>query len=76
MYIEFQLPQEKRRADIARNVIDVDIAAWARLHQVTQYKTKRHKFTYRLCLPSDDAYTHFCLTWDPSFFSSRRFIIK
>lgn len=76
MYIEFQLPQEKRRADIAVNVIDIDITAWARTHQITNYRTKRHKFTYRLCLQDDEAYTHFCLTWNPEYFSSHRYQIK
>jgi hypothetical protein len=80
MYIEFQLPDvihDKHQAmAISIYQIDSEIVKWAEQHQISYYKTKRHKFTYRLILQNDEAYSYFALTWNPKFYVSKQFIFK
>lgn len=76
MYIEFQLPTGAggMAAAHAAHIIRKEIAEWADKHQVT-YKTKAVKYTLRLCLESDQSYTHFQLSWDPFNQHSNRYRI-
>ena len=78
MYIEFRLPMGAggAAAHVALNQINIDIDNWARNNNIQTYKTKIHKYTYRLCLRSDKDYTHFALTWDPMYNISRNFEFK
>jgi hypothetical protein len=80
MYIEFRLPEvihtRSQAMAIAIYQIDRDIAAWVEKHQIQYHKTKPHKFTYRLILANDQAYSHFALTWEPRFYASKQFVFK
>lgn len=82
MYIEFRLPSlDNRRAlgydgSVALTSIIQDIEAWASQHQITNYRTKRHKLTYRLVLANEQDYSYFALTWNPKFRASRHFELK
>ena len=78
MYIEFRLPMGAggAAAGTALAQINVDIDNWIRNNNIQTYKTKIHKYTYRLCLGSDRDYTHFALTWDPLYTVSRNFEFK
>ena len=78
MYIEFRLPMGAggSAAGTALAQINIDIDNWVRLHNIQKYKTKIHKYTYRLCLTKDNDYTHFALTWDPIYSASTNFEIK
>ncbi len=80
MYVEFQLPKvihDKPQAlAISIYQIDRDIATWVEKHQIEYYKTKPHKFTYRLILANDQAYSYFALTWDPKYYISKQFVFK
>jgi hypothetical protein len=75
MYIEFRLPSGAggAAAGTALAQINVDIDSWVRKFGITSYRTKIHKYTYRLCLADHQAYTHFALTWDPQYTISRNF---
>lgn len=75
MYIEFHLPSGAggAAAGYALNCIKLDIQAWADKFNVQNYKTKVHKYTFRLCLSSDKEYTGFALTWNPVYGASRDF---
>jgi hypothetical protein len=77
MYIEFRLPSGAGGAAAvhALALIRKDIEAWAKKHNV-EYRTKVHKYTYRLCLTSDKDYTQFALTWEPSYPSAKYFEFK
>jgi hypothetical protein len=76
MYIEFRLPNGAggMAAGHAAHVIRKEIAEWADKYSIT-YKTKVHKYTLRLCLESDDAYTHFQLSWNPKIYTGDRYSI-
>ena len=78
MYIEFRLPSGAggAAAGTALTHINIDIDDWVRAHNIKTHKTKLHKYTYRLCLSGDQAYTHFALTWNPKYSASRNFEIK
>jgi hypothetical protein len=78
MYIEFCLPTGAggMAASMSVNRIKFDIEVWAQKHSIQQYKTKIHKYTYRLILQNDQAYSHFALTWDPKWAESKNFIFK
>lgn len=78
MYIEFRLPNGAggAAAGTALAQINIDINNWVRLHNIKNHKTKIHKYTYRLCLNSNQDYTHFALTWDPMYSISRNFEFK
>jgi hypothetical protein len=78
MYIEFRLPVGAggMAAGVALNHINIDIDRWVTKHNIQKYKTKIHKYTYRLCLSSDRDYTHFGLTWDPIYTVSQQFTFK
>lgn len=78
MYIEFRLPMGAggAAAGTALTQINIDIDAWVRKYNIKSYKTKIHKYTYRLSLIDQDAYTHFALTWDPKYNASRHFEFK
>ncbi len=76
MYIEFRLPSGAgaAAAGTALSRINVDIDRWVTKHNIEYYKTKIHKYTYRLCLKGDRDYTQFALTWDPEYSASRNFV--
>lgn len=78
MYIEFRLPMGAggAAAGTALAQINIDIDNWVRNNNIQIYKTKIHKYTYRLCLTGDKDYTHFALTWDPLYPASRNFEFK
>jgi len=78
MYIEFRLPTGAggMAAGVALNHIRIDIDDWVRRFEIQNYKTKLHKYTYRLCLSSDRDYTQFALTWDPQYSASTYFELK
>lgn len=77
MYIEFQLPNGAggMAAGHALTQIRKDIEAWASKHN-TSFRTKLHKYTFRLSLDSDKQYTQFALTWAPEHEVSWRFEFK
>ena len=77
MYVEFYLPTGAggMAAGHALSLIKKDIDAWAEQHQLS-YRTKIHKYTYRLCLSSDQDYTQFALTWNPAHSWSKNFVFK
>jgi hypothetical protein len=77
MYIEFRLPNGAggMAAGHALELIKRDIKTWAEKYGV-EYRTKVHKYTYRLCLNSDKDYTQFALTWEPHSYASSRFEFK
>lgn len=77
MYIEFRLPNGAggMAAGYALNEIRKDIEAWAEQHNIP-FRTKLHKYTFRLCLPSDKEYTQFAFTWNPKNASSKYFEFK
>lgn len=78
MYIEFRLPNGAggMAAGIALNQINIDIDTWVRKHNIQYHKTKIHKYTYRLVLKNDEAYSYFALTWNPEYHISRHFEFK
>jgi len=79
MYIEFHLPELPSPGNgipFVINCIEMDIENWTKQHDITLYKTKRHKNTYRLVLKDDQAYSHFALTWNPMWAASKHFIFK
>lgn len=77
MYIEFQLPNGAggMAAGHALSLIQTEVAAWAEKYGI-EYRTKIHKYTYRVCLLSDKDYTQFALTWDPNSYAAKRFEFK
>jgi len=77
MYIEFRLPNGAggMAAGHCASLIKKDIEAWAEKYNIS-YKTKFHKYTFRLCLNSDKDYTQFALTWNPQSQASLRFEFK
>ena len=78
MYIEFRLPSGAggAAAGTALAHINIDIDIWVRKFNILYHKTKIHKYTYRLCLKNEQAYSHFALTWDPKYAVSRNFEFK
>lgn len=79
MYIEFLLPDLKSSGHgipFAINCIELDIEQWVKQHNINNYKTKRHKNTYRLVLDNDKTYSFFALTWNPQWAASKNFIFK
>jgi hypothetical protein len=66
MYVEFRLPSGAggMAAAHAAHIIRKEIGSWADKYCIS-YKIKIHKYTLRLCLEADDAYTHFQISWDP-----------
>jgi hypothetical protein len=76
MYIEFRLPSGAggAAAGTALSHIRIDIDTWVKKHSVQYHRTKLHKYTYRLCLQSDQDYTQFALTWNPKYSASRNFV--
>lgn len=77
MYIEFHLPTGAggMAAGHAASLLKKDIEAWAQKYDIP-YKTKIHKYTYRLCLTSDADYSAFAITWNPQYHISKRFSFK
>ncbi len=77
MYIEFRLPTGAGglAAGHFYSLIKRDIEAWAEKHGIS-YKTKLHKYTYRLCLEKDSDYNYFALTWNPQHSISQQFSFK
>jgi hypothetical protein len=77
MYIEFRLPTGAggMAAGHALQLIKKDIEAWAAKYDI-KYKTKIHKYTFRLCLEGDKEYTQFALTWVPHSYASSHFEFK
>jgi hypothetical protein len=75
MYIEFRLPNGAggMAAGYALSAIRKDIESWADKHAIP-YRTKLHKYTFRLCLNSDREYTQFALTWNPEHDVSNYFV--
>ena len=80
MYIEFQLPKVANEYNHGPNYaamcILADINAWVERHQIAYHKTKQHKYTIRLVLANNEAYSHFALTWQPRYPQSHHFIFK
>lgn len=78
MYIEFQLPKIDGgyTANIALTHINIDIDDWVRKYNIHYHKTKLHKYTYRLCLADERAYSHFAISWQPKYNASKQFIFK
>lgn len=78
MYIEFRLPTGAggMAAGVALKHIRIDIDDWVGRFEIQNYKTKLHKYTYRLCLASDQDYTQFALTWNPRYSASTYFELK
>jgi len=80
MYIEFQLPkvpdEYNHGAGYAKMCIAADIDDWVKKHSIPYHKTKLHKFTYRLILKDNVAYSHFAITWNPKYNQSKNFIFK
>ncbi len=78
MYIEFWLPMGAggAAAGTALAQIKKDLELWTTKYAVQNYRTKIHKFTYRLSLSDDKAYTHFALTWEPKYPASKHFEFK
>jgi hypothetical protein len=78
MYIEFRLPSGARgaAAGTALTHINIDIDLWVKKHSIQYHKTKLHKYTYRLCLKSEQDYTQFALTWNPEYAASGNFVFK
>jgi hypothetical protein len=78
MYIEFRLPSGAggAAAGTALAHINIDIDSWIRKHNIQYHKTKLHKYTYRLCLNSEQDYTQFALTWNPEYAASGNFVFK
>jgi hypothetical protein len=76
MYIEFRLPSGAggAAAGHAAYLIKKEVAEWAEKHQVP-YRTKAHKYTLRVILESEQAYTHFQLSWDSKSYSGNRYSI-
>lgn len=77
MYIEFRLPREggyTTQQAIVRIEFDIDL--WVHKYDIPYHKTKIHKYTYRLVLKDDEAYSYFALTWDPKYAASRNFAFK
>ena len=77
MYIEFSLPNGAggMAAGHAASALRREIEKWATKYEIP-YRTKIHKYTFRVCLDSDEQYTFFQLSWDPQseYFRSYRFI--
>ncbi len=63
-------------AGLAVSHINIDLDDWVRKFNIDYHKTKIHKYTYRLCLKNEQAYSHFALTWDPAYSASRNFAVK
>lgn len=77
MYIEFRLPREGGYTTAkAIAQVEWDIDMWVYKYDILYHKTKIHKYTYRLVLKDDDAYSYFALTWDPRFPASQNFVFK
>ena len=81
MYVSFELLDNNEvtmipnhDAGIARQIIYKEIVEWAKKYNVP-YKTKIHKYTLRLCLESDEAYTHFQMSWAPQTHAATRYSI-
>lgn len=76
MYIEFRLPSGAggAAAGTALSHIRIDIDTWVTKFDIQHHRTKLHKYTYRLCLQSDQDYTQFALTWNPKYSASRNFV--
>ncbi len=75
MYIEFRLPSGAggAAAGTALAQIRKDLETWTAKYAVHNYRTKIHKYTYRLSLADDRAYTHFAMTWSPKYHASHNF---
>ena len=67
MYIEFYLPSGAGGMSAAVRAMKIreEIKSWAEQYHVP-YKVKTVKYTLRLCLQSDEAYTHFQISWAPA----------
>ncbi len=77
MYIEFRVPTEGGyTTQVALVQITADIDDWVRKNDIEYHKTKIHKYTYRLVLKNDEAYSYFALTWEPKYSVSQNFIFK
>lgn len=77
MYIEFRLPREggyTTQQAIVRIEFDIDL--WVHKYDIPYHKTKIHKYTYRLVLKDDEAYSYFALTWNPKYAPSQNFVFK
>lgn len=67
MYICFYLPSGAGglAAQHALGVIRSELKQWSQLHEVS-YTTKVHRYTLRVILPTEQDYTHFQISWNPS----------
>lgn len=74
MYIEFQLPNGSAGQAAAHTLLCIrkDLADWSIKHNV-RYTEKLHKLTLKVTLPSNEDYTFFGLTWEPTYPVSGRY---
>jgi len=77
MYIEFRLPMGAggAAAGAALAQIRKDLDTWATRYQIAAYRTKIHKYTYRLSFDNNKDYTQFALTWNPRYTVSNNFVL-
>ena len=81
MYIVFPLPNGAggMAAGHAASVLKHAIQQWSDQYSIS-YTTKIHKHTLRLCLPRDEDYTFFQLSWNMTgyygYYQNRYSIIK
>jgi len=66
MFIEFELPNGAggMATGYALSQLQTEINNWAGQYGV-KYKTKLHKYTFRLCFENNEQYTFFQLSWNP-----------
>ena len=67
MFIEFELPNGAGvlATNYALNIIQKEFRAWAAQYGV-KYKSKLHKYTWRVCFEQQKQYTFFQLSWHPN----------
>ena len=75
MYLEFRLPQfvnSDHAIHIAITCINKDLESWQEKYGI-QFRTKRHKFTYRVTFDDDKHYDFFALSWKPTSYASQKY---
>lgn len=66
MFIEFELPNGAggMATGYALSTIQKEFGEWAAQYDVP-YKSKLHKYTWRVCFDQQEQYTFFQLSWKP-----------
>lgn len=71
MYLVFDLPKAGVNTYPSAHVVAYwlhsELEKWGRHHQ-TEYRTKYHKNTLRLIMPSERDYNFFMLSWNPDMY--------